>query len=65
MEMKILIVIGIVLFVFAAVTVVVGIIVVSSAAEELYRDLDDLDQARYIRDWQAKQKAKKAGRRKR
>ena len=63
--MRILIVIGIVIFVFAAVTVVVGIIVVSSAAEELYRDLDDLDQARYIRDWQAKQKAKKAGRQKR
>ena len=63
--MRILIVIGIVIFVFAAVTVVGGSIVVSSAAEELYRDLDDLDQARYIRDWQAKQKAKKAGRRKR
>ena len=63
--MRILIVIGIVIFVFAAVTVVVGIIVVSSAAEELYRDLDDLDQARYIRDWQAKQNAKKAGCRKR
>ena len=63
--MRILIVIGIVIFVFAAVTVVVGIIVVSSAVEELYRDLDDLDQARYIRDWQAKQKAKKDGRRKR
>ena len=63
--MRILIVIGIVIFAFAAVSVVVGIIVVSSAAEELYRDLDDLDQARYIRDWQAEQKAKKARRQKR
>ena len=63
--MKAVVIIGILLTVIAVVVFVVGIIVVTSAADELYRDLDDQDQARYIRDWQARQKAKKTNRRKR
>lgn len=38
---------------------------ITGAADELYRDLDDQDQTRYIRDWQTRQKAKKTNRRKR
>ena len=63
--MKAVVIIGILLTVIAVVVFVVGIIVVTSAADELYRDLDDQDQARYIRDWQARQKAKQTNRRKR
>lgn len=63
--MKAVVIIGILLTVIAVVAFVVGTIVVTSAADELYRDLDDQDQARYIRDWQARQKAKKTNRRKR
>ena len=63
--MKAVVIIGILLTVIAVAVFVVGIIVVTSAADELYRDLDDQDQARYIRDWQARQKAKKSNRRKR
>lgn len=63
--MKAVVIIGILLTVIAVAVFVVGIIVVTSAADELYRDLDDQDQARYIRDWQARQKAKQTNRRKR
>ena len=63
--MKVLITIAILLGAFAITAFVIGVIMITGAADELYRDLDDLDQARYIRDWQAKQKAKKTKRRKR
>ncbi len=63
--MKALIIIGILLVIIAVTAFVVGIIMITGAADELYRDLDDQDQARYIRDWQARQKAKKTNRRKR
>ena len=63
--MKALIIIGILLVIIVVTAFVVGIIMITGATDELYRDLDDLDQARYIRDWQAKQKAKKTNRRKR
>lgn len=63
--MKALIIIGILLVIIAVTAFVVGIIMITGAADELYRDLDDQDQARYIRDWQTRQKAKKTNRRKR
>jgi flagellar basal body-associated protein FliL len=63
--MKALIIIGILLVIIAVTAFVVGIIMITGAADELYRDLDDLDQARYIREWQVKQNAKKAKRQKR
>jgi len=63
--MKALIIIGILLVIIAVTAFVVGIIMITGAADELYQDLDDLDQARFIREWQAKQNAKKAKRQKR
>ena len=60
--MKILIIIAVLICLFLAVALVVGIIVISSAADELYRDLDDRDQAAYIRRWQEEKKRKKTGR---
>ena len=63
--MKALIIIGILLVIIVVTAFVVGIIMITGAADELYRDLDDLDQARYIREWQVKQNAKKAKRQKR
>lgn len=63
--MKALIIIGILLVIIAVTAFVVGIIMITGAADELYRDLDDQDQTRYIRDWQTRQKAKKTNRRKR
>ena len=41
--MKAVVIIGILLTVIAVAVFVVGIIVVTSAADELYRDLDDQD----------------------
>lgn len=63
--MKALIIIGILLVIIAVTAFVVGIIMITGAADELYRDLDDQDQTRYIRDWQTRQKTKKTNRRKR
>ncbi len=56
--MKALIIIGILLVIIAVTAFVVGIIMITGAA-------DELDQARYIREWQVKQNAKKAKRQKR
>ncbi len=57
--MKILIIIAALLVVSAIVVLVIGILVIASAADEMYRDLDDSDQMAYIRRWQEEKNAKK------
>ena len=58
--MKILIIIAALLVVSVIVVLVIGILVIGSAADEMYRELDDLDQQAYIRRWQEEKERKKA-----
>jgi len=57
--MKILIIIAALLVVSVIVVLVIGILVIGSAADEMYRELDDLDQQAYLRRWEEDKKRKK------
>ncbi len=63
--MKVLITIVVLLGASAIIALFIGILAITGAADDMYRELDDQDQAQYIRDWQAKKKAKKSKCRKR
>ena len=58
--MKILIIIAALLVVSVIVVLVIGILVIGSAEDEMYRELDDLDQQAYSRRWQEEKERKKA-----
>ena len=57
--MQLVIIITLLAILLAVIALVIGMILIASAADEMYRELDDRDQAAYLRRWKEEKERKK------
>lgn len=57
--MQLVIIITLLAILLAVIALVIGMILIASAADEMYRELDDQDQAAYLRRWKEEKERKK------
>ena len=57
--MQLVIIITLLAILLAVIALVIGMILIASAADEMYRELDDQDQAAYLRRWREEKERKK------